>query len=151
MGRKYAYRREESVLKCEKSLRALFSVLNYLRMIGVLGFDSRQGLGTFLFTTASRPALGPTQPPIQWVPVSLSLEVNRPGNEADHSLPSSAEVNERVELYLHSSNTPPWRGAQLKHRVRRNFILHLVYISISSLLKIMSFRTKNSLDIPMLH
>jgi hypothetical protein len=33
--------------------------------IGVLGFDSRQGLGIFLFTTASRTALGPTQPPIQ--------------------------------------------------------------------------------------
>jgi hypothetical protein len=31
------------------------------------GFDSRQGLGSFLFTTVSRPALGPTLPPIQWV------------------------------------------------------------------------------------
>jgi len=29
------------------------------------GFDSRQRLGIFLFTTASRMALGPTQPPIQ--------------------------------------------------------------------------------------
>jgi hypothetical protein len=33
--------------------------------------------------------------------------------EADHSLPSSAEVKERVELYLNSPNTPSWRGAQL--------------------------------------
>jgi hypothetical protein len=31
--------------------------------IGVLWFDSRRGLGIFLFTTASRTALGPTQPP----------------------------------------------------------------------------------------
>jgi hypothetical protein len=31
------------------------------------GFDSRRGLEIFLFTTASRTALGPTQPPIQWV------------------------------------------------------------------------------------
>jgi hypothetical protein len=31
------------------------------------GFESRKGLGIFLFTTAFRPALGPTQPPIQWV------------------------------------------------------------------------------------
>jgi hypothetical protein len=39
--------------------------------IGVLGFDSRRGLGIFLFTTASRTALGPTQPPIQWVSGTL--------------------------------------------------------------------------------
>jgi hypothetical protein len=35
--------------------------------IGVLGFDSRQGLGIFLFITASRTALDPTQPP-KWTP-----------------------------------------------------------------------------------
>jgi hypothetical protein len=62
--------------------------------IGVLGFDSRQGLGIFLFTTASRTALGPTQPPIQWVPGALSLGVKRLGREADHSPPSSADVKE---------------------------------------------------------
>jgi hypothetical protein len=50
------------------------------------------GAGNFLFTTASRTALGPTQPPIQWVPGALFLGVKRPGREADHSLPSSAEV-----------------------------------------------------------
>jgi hypothetical protein len=33
--------------------------------------------------------------------------------EADHSPPSSAEVKESVQLYLHSPNTPSWRGAQL--------------------------------------
>jgi hypothetical protein len=62
--------------------------------IGVLGFDSRRGLGIFLFITASRMALRPTQPPIQWVPGALSLGVKRPGREADHSPPSSAEVKE---------------------------------------------------------
>jgi hypothetical protein len=34
-------------------------------IIGVLGFDSRQGLRIFLFTTTSRTVLGPTQPSIQ--------------------------------------------------------------------------------------
>jgi hypothetical protein len=34
---------------------------------------------------------------------------------ADHSPPSSAEVKEWVELYLHSPNMPPWRNVQLKH------------------------------------
>jgi hypothetical protein len=72
------------------------------------------GLGIFLFTTASRMALGPTQPPIQWVPDALSLGVKRPGREVDHLPPSSVEVKECVELYLHSPNMPSWRGAQFK-------------------------------------
>jgi hypothetical protein len=41
---------------------------------------------------ASRTVLGPTQPPIQWVPGALSLGVKRPGREADDSPPSNAEV-----------------------------------------------------------
>jgi hypothetical protein len=60
--------------------------------LGVLGFPSRRGLGIFLFTTASRTALGPTQPPIQWVLKALSLGVKRPGREADHTPPSSGEI-----------------------------------------------------------
>jgi hypothetical protein len=44
----------------------------------------------------------------------FSLGVKRPGREADHSPPSSAEVKECVELYNHSPNKPSWRGAQLK-------------------------------------
>jgi hypothetical protein len=45
-----------------------------------------------LFSTAPKPALESTQPPIQWVPEALSPGVKRPGREADHSLPSNAEV-----------------------------------------------------------
>jgi hypothetical protein len=56
------------------------------------GFESRQGLGIFLFTAASRPDLRPTQAPIQWVPVALSLGIKRLGREAGHSPPSSSEV-----------------------------------------------------------
>jgi hypothetical protein len=61
-------------------------------------------------------ALGPTQPPIQWVPGALYLGVKRPVREADHSPPSSAEVKEWVELYLPSPSTPSWHSALLKHR-----------------------------------
>jgi hypothetical protein len=46
--------------------------------------------------------------------------VKRPGREADHSPPSSAEVKECVELYLHLPHTPSWRGSQLKHRHLRH-------------------------------
>jgi hypothetical protein len=46
----------------------------------------------FLLSTSSRPVLGPTQLSIQWVPGALSLVVKRPGLEADHSHPSSAEI-----------------------------------------------------------
>jgi hypothetical protein len=52
--------------------------------------------------------------PLQWVPGARSLAVKRPGREADHSPPSSAEVKECVEIYIHSPNTPLWRGAQKK-------------------------------------
>jgi hypothetical protein len=60
-------------------------------MIG--GSSPGRGWVIFLSTTASRPALGPTPPPIQWVLAAPSLDVKRPGREADHSPPSSVEVN----------------------------------------------------------
>jgi len=51
-----------------------------------------EGLGNFLVTTASRTALGPSQPPIEWVPGLFPWGVKRQGREADHSPASSAEV-----------------------------------------------------------
>jgi hypothetical protein len=51
---------------------------------------------------SSRPALGSTQPPIQCVPGAVSPEVKRPGREADHSPPASAEVKKTWVLYIHS-------------------------------------------------
>jgi hypothetical protein len=87
--------------------------------------DSRRGLGIFLFTTASKTALKPIQPPIQWVPEALSPGVKRPGREADHSPTSSAEVKEWLELYIHSPNTPSWRGAELKKARRELYLLPL--------------------------
>jgi hypothetical protein len=59
--------------------------------------DSIPGRGsngtlTSLFATASRPALGPTQTPIQCVRGALSPGIKRPVREADYSPPTSAEV-----------------------------------------------------------
>jgi hypothetical protein len=70
---------------------------------GVLWFDSRRELGIFLFTTMSKMALEPTQPPIKWVPGALSLEVKRPGREADHSPSSSAEIK---NVWSYTSTLP---------------------------------------------
>jgi hypothetical protein len=36
------------------------------------------------------------------------LGVKRPGRDVDHPTPSSAEVKERVELYLYSPSEPSW-------------------------------------------
>jgi hypothetical protein len=76
------------------------------------------GAGNFSLHHRIQNGSGPTQPPIQWVPVALSLGLKRPGREADHSPPSSAEVKNAWSYPL--PNTPSWRGAQLKHR--DNFI-----------------------------
>jgi hypothetical protein len=47
---------------------------------------------TFKINTRTLITLGPTQPPIQWVPGALSLGVKWQVRKADHSPPSSAEV-----------------------------------------------------------
>jgi hypothetical protein len=62
-------------------------------------FGSRYGRDFFILFTSSRPVLGPTLPPIQWVP-----GVERQGREVDHSLPTSAEVK---NTWIHTS-TPPY-------------------------------------------
>jgi hypothetical protein len=88
----------------------------FYNMTGVLGFDSQRGLIIFLFTTASRTALRPTQPPIQGVPRALSLGVKQPEREVDHSPSSSAQVKECCGAVPPLPNTPSWHGAQLQHR-----------------------------------
>jgi hypothetical protein len=52
---------------------------------------------------SSRPALGSTQPSIQWIR-ALSLGLKGPGREAGHSPPTSAEVK---KMWIYTS-TPPY-------------------------------------------
>ena len=68
------------------------------------GIESRWGRD---FPHLSRPALGPTQPPVQWVP-GLSQGKKRPGREADPSLPSSAVV---MKGQSYTSTAPMGRTA----------------------------------------
>jgi hypothetical protein len=74
----------------------------------------------------SRTALGPTQPPIRWLPRSLSLGVKRPGREADNSPPSSAEIKTAWSY----TSTPQYvfmAWCLVKHRDNFTFYLYLIY------------------------
>jgi hypothetical protein len=55
-------------------------------------FPAREMMVFFLVIAMSRPALGPTDPPIQWVPGLFTTAIKRTGREADRSPPSSGEV-----------------------------------------------------------
>jgi hypothetical protein len=69
-----------------------------------VGIESRLGRA---FPYMSRPALGTTQSPIQWVQ-GLSRGAKRPRRGVDHPPPSSTEVKERVKPYLYSPYGPSW-------------------------------------------
>jgi hypothetical protein len=58
----------------------------------------------FYFSMSSKPAVGSTQPPMQWVTGALSPGVKRPGREADHSTRISVEVK---KTWIYTS-TPPY-------------------------------------------
>jgi hypothetical protein len=70
------------------------------------------------------------------VPGHLSLGVKRPGREADHSPPSSAEVKEGVELYLHSQYAfMAWCSVKAQGElyvylnfIQRRFFIYIGYI-----------------------
>ena len=58
------------------------------------GYGLEAGNGILVkarFSALSRPALGPTQPPVQWVP-GISRGKERPVRDTDPSPPSSAVV-----------------------------------------------------------
>jgi hypothetical protein len=72
--------------------------------------SSPGGGKSLLLSTLSRPVLGPTQLPIQWLPGDLLPWVKRPGREADHSPPTSADVKNKW-LYTSTPHAFSWRSA----------------------------------------
>jgi hypothetical protein len=67
-----------------------------------LGIESRWGRD---FPQPSRPALGPTQPPVQWVPCLFPRGKTGRGVGLATPSPPCAEAHESVQLYLYS---PSW-------------------------------------------
>ena len=61
------------------------------------GFESRWGWD---FMYPSRPALGPTQPPVRWVQGFFA--VDKAAAAWQPLTQSSAKVQEKIELYLYS-------------------------------------------------
>jgi hypothetical protein len=55
-----------------------------------------------LCSSETRQALGSTQPPIQWVPGAFPPWAKRPGREADHSPPASAEVKVYTSIPIYA-------------------------------------------------
>jgi hypothetical protein len=68
------------------------------------------GVGNSLLTTASRPALGLTQPPTQSAPGVPSPGIKRPGRETDN-LPHLAPRLIMRGAIPPLPNTSPWHGA----------------------------------------
>jgi len=58
------------------------------------------------FPHPSRPALGPTQPFVKWVPGFFFPGVKGPRHGVDYTNSFDTEVKERVEVYLYSPHGP---------------------------------------------
>jgi hypothetical protein len=54
----------------------------------------------YLFCTATRPATGPTLPPIQYVKGAIFLVARRPRREANHSRPYNAGFQKIWNIYM---------------------------------------------------
>jgi hypothetical protein len=93
------YAQINNISECHRSRDSSVGIATRYGLDGP-GIESRWGRD---FPHLSRPALGSTHPPIQGV-----SGVKRPGRGVDHPPPSSAEVKEIVELYLHSPSGPSW-------------------------------------------
>jgi hypothetical protein len=77
----------------------------------------------FPLASVSKPALAPTQPPIQWVPGVLFPRVKRGPGDADHSPPASTEVKNEYELYHLSPppQAPLWRVVVLLYLLLKRY------------------------------
>jgi hypothetical protein len=101
-------------------------------------FDSRKGLGIFVFTTLSRPALDP--PSLLSNGYQASFREGKAAGAWSWPLTTDLHLVPRSGMrgvILHCPNTPSWRGSHLKHRYKFTFNLSFKS-SIFTLLHILS-------------
>jgi hypothetical protein len=120
------------------------SIKGHDSSVGIENGNGLDGRGLFpgrdtvpLFFIASRPALGPTHSPNQWVPMVISLWIKLSGRETDHSPPCSAKIKNGGDI-PRLPHTSSWHSAYLvKHR--ENFALlpydtyYITYLLLFSL------------------
>jgi hypothetical protein len=82
------------------------TVVNIATHYGLDGPGIEYGWGRY-FLHPSGPALGPKQPSVNGYCVSFP-GVRRTGRGVHHPSPPSAEIKERVALYLYSPSGPSW-------------------------------------------
>ena len=114
----YGHRRLTSPVKTAEPARDRMSFIYIYSYLFMLGWDGSVGIATLFgldgpgmesqwtrdFPHSSRQALGPTQPPIQWVFPGCKSAAAGVG----HPLPFSVEVKKSVELYLYSTSGLSW-------------------------------------------
>jgi hypothetical protein len=83
------------------------------------------GSGIFFSVITSITALGPTHPPIKWVPWALSLWLRSPGHKVDHS-PSSSTKVKNVWSYTSTFSYIFMVWCLIKHRMS---LWHGTYLS----------------------
>jgi hypothetical protein len=91
---------ETQTLSCKAWTRTRLTVTYVCYKAKGCGLDDRGYIpgkaNDFLFSTTSRPALGTTQPAIQWVRGASSLGAKRQGREDDLSPTSNADVKNTI-------------------------------------------------------
>jgi len=104
-------------------------------------------MGIYLLTPETRPALGPTQPPIQWVPGASSLGDKACGAWSWPLTFIQCRGYERVELYIH----PPIRFHGVVQDTRTTLLYLYFYPTTDNftwwILKTALFYVRNKQDI----